>query len=153
MPLQTLEEEIQAIGVFLKLLLPDPSLAPTLEAELTEACAANFNVSPWPAMWELLQDHGYAWPMPWHTEPDDVVYGLRVLWESYGLLPLPTPDPPATDAEQVVRHFAALAQAHHHTLGKLYEDSDYAVLVFVRTDALVAAQHAARAADGQLDTF
>lgn len=156
MPLQTLEEEIQAIGAFLQLLLPDPGLAPTLEAELAETCAANFNVEPWPAMWELLQDHGYAWPMPWYTEPADVAYGLRVLWESYGLPALPFPDPAddgKTTAEHVVRDFAALAQTRQITLGHLYEDSDFVVLVLVHTAALEPAQQAAAAAEGTLDTF
>ena len=151
---QTLDEEIRAIGAFLEVLLPDPSLTPALEAELAQACAADFNVDPWPAMWELLQDHGYAWPLPWDTAPDDVAYGLRVLWESYGLPALPFPDPDgSTTAEQVVRDFNALAQTQNMTLAQLYEDSDFAVLVFVRNTALERAQRAATAAEGALDTF
>jgi hypothetical protein len=153
---QTLDEAIRAIGVFLEILLPDPSLAPALEAELAQACAADFNVDPWPAMWELLQDHGYAWSMLWDTAPDDVAYGLRVLWESYGLPALPFSDPASngtTTAEQVVRDFNALAQTQNMTLAQLYEDSDFAVLVFVRTQTLELARRAATAAEGALGTF
>ncbi|RZK23328.1 MAG: hypothetical protein EOO56_05470 [Hymenobacter sp.] len=150
----TLEDELRELGVFLALFLPDPALAPTILAELTHRCTTDdgYNLAPWPTLWELLLDYGYAWALPWHTAPEEAAYGLRVLWESTGLPPATFPHLPATSptAEHLVRALGAQVRAQQVVLSALYEDSDYVVLAFTKAATWAAVQQAAAAADGEL---
>lgn len=151
----TFDAEIRELGAFLELFLLDPMLAPTIQAELAQRCADDQGLEPWPTLWELLMDYGYTWALPWHTDPEDTAYGLRVLWESSGLLPAAFPAPSATSpsAEHLVRAFGAQvrAQPQQVVLSSLYEDSDYVVLAFTKATTFVAAQQAAASAEGELE--